>query len=129
MIEITWSTLKDAAYILQSEVGYDFRYIPEDGTCRQGMDCQNWHEDGNGGKVPGCIVGTLLHRLGVPLEAMSKSGMSSDVISGLTYNGIIAKPEEKVTEFLYWAQVAQDNGATWYSAIKIAEGVVRKYKY
>lgn len=123
-IEITYFNIVGASDAILEEVGFDFRYIPEGLDKPQaGQSCYNWHNGADGVMVPGCIVGTILHRLGVSLEDMGKAAGSNDLLYNLTRDGkiTIIGGESRIKTFLRIAQTAQDNGATWHSAIRTAE--------
>ena len=116
---ITANDVLNEARDLAEEVGFDFRYTSEGvDKPERGMDCANWH-DANGEKVPGCIVGTILNRLGVPLDLMNKFdtvGMVRDSIKRDDY--IIELQAYKLLKVM---QIAQDSGATWWSAVRVAQ--------
>jgi len=122
MIEITFHAVLRTAEKVARRVGYDFRYISEGrDEPREQQQCSNWHNSIEGEMVPGCIVGTILHELGVPLERMSKSALANDLIYYLQRQGIIGEVDKRTRCFLSVMQAAQDNGATWHSAVRTAE--------
>ncbi|MFB7027161.1 MULTISPECIES: hypothetical protein [unclassified Streptomyces] len=80
--------------------------------------CFYVHEAEDGTQEPGCIVGQVLHRLGVPLVALKEAetlGASSAV--QLTTQGV----SRDVALFLRFVQRKQDRGSTWSEAV--AEGL------
>ncbi|WP_030997529.1 hypothetical protein [Streptomyces sp. NRRL F-5630] len=75
------------------------------------------HDDGTA--KPGCLVGTVLHRLGVPLVELAKwegEGACSMVPSVTNLEW-----EDTSTLALQTAQEAQDAGVTWAEALAAAE--------
>lgn len=71
------------------------------------------------GPVPGCLVGTVLHRLGVPLDKLAElEGCGAYVVAGMT-----AYMSNDARCALARAQDAQDDGATWAVALAAAENL------
>lgn len=70
------------------------------------------------GDCPGCLIGHVLHRLGVPIDAMWRrehwpaSVMAAEVLSGVSYRSTYA---------LDAAQLMQDYGQPWSRALLDAE--------
>lgn len=122
MIEFTYYDIKRVAEEIIDEKGFDFRYIsPGNSEPKMHQNCYNWTEDENGNKVPSCIVGTILHRLGVPLESMEPNWGSPSILRDLAKHGVIPEvTDRRIQVFLNVAQATQDNGGTWYSAVKAA---------
>jgi hypothetical protein len=88
-------------------------YAPESFT-----NCFYVHprEDGKG-LQPGCVVGELLHRLGVPLETLAKrEGIGAWTLVPETVTGL----SHSVRFFLGKIQNFQDEGHSWGEAYKAA---------
>ncbi|MFF8367871.1 hypothetical protein ACF05W_03455 [Streptomyces lydicus] len=70
------------------------------------------HEDGTLATA-GCVVGTLLHRLGVSLERLSP-------LEGLSATGVLRElgldGDSPLADQLRRVQMSQDHGATWAKA-------------
>ncbi|MGW2919502.1 hypothetical protein ACWDBF_16765 [Streptomyces angustmyceticus] len=78
--------------------------------------CFYVHTDTEGNTVgAGCIVGTVLHRLGVPLEALAR-------VEGLSATGALQSldinPDTHLGEELRKVQIRQDDGETWALAYR-----------
>ncbi|MFE2075215.1 hypothetical protein [Streptomyces misionensis] len=87
----------------------------EDGSCFY------VHVDEDGQEEPGCIVGTVLHRLGVPLaELKEKEGLGSTA----AVRGLALRPSLSLTTVgvLRDIQMRQDRGASWGEAYTGATG-------
>ncbi|MGI5196957.1 hypothetical protein ACQEVY_25560 [Streptomyces sp. CA-288835] len=76
--------------------------------------CFYVHKDEEGNQLgAGCIVGTVLHRLGISLEALSQvEGLSAP--GALT--GLDLDPDTHMGAQLRRVQMAQDRGHTWGQA-------------
>ena len=112
-----------------AERGKDYVY-PADKRIRreetmdgQGM-CRYWHEEDN---TAGCIVGTILHRLGVGAQTLSTyEGSSSNAI----VDRVMPSLSVAARRFLSNAQMTQDRGATWQQAIEgAAECLLREERF
>lgn len=129
MIELSFWAVEDAMEQIVQKVGFEYRYTaPNCDAPFAGQNCYNWHESDSGEKTPGCIVGTVLHHLGVKLEDMEMGGGSNYLIGQLERIEVIKfnseRDKKRILALLRTAQVAQDAGATWYSAFKVASNVV-----
>lgn len=88
--------------------------VPSDERPDPDMSCMYVHGD-----VPGCLIGHVLHRLGVPLGELAKREggaayiVADDFLRGVS-GGVLSR--------LDFAQGAQDSGKTWRDAL-IAAGV------
>ncbi|WBP87026.1 hypothetical protein [Kitasatospora cathayae] len=95
-----------------------FIYSPpehhDDDTAR----CYYVHVDENGdNETPGCLVGAVLNRLGVPLDVLAKyEGSGAGSVSRA-----VANVSDTAALALAVAQDAQDNGAAWSRALEAAE--------
>lgn len=112
---------KGADYVYSSEesVEESVRDSAYDGSCRY------VHHLSDGSKVPGCIVGTLLHdKFGVSIAGlMSEEGKSA------TYAVPFLLPEKFTSttlDMLSAVQINQDGGMTWGEAV---ENVRRGFSY
>lgn len=85
-----------------------------------GISCLYVHRDG-----PGCLVGTVLHRIGVPLDKLATwEGSGAYVVAGMT-----AYMPDTARNALARAQDAQDAGATWSAALAAAENLPRGIEF
>ncbi|MDQ1016674.1 hypothetical protein [Streptomyces afghaniensis] len=77
--------------------------------------CYYVHRDEDGNESAGCIVGTVLHRLGVPLAELRKAETygADAAIPLIGVTGISAS----VSSFLRHVQRKQDRGQTWSNAV------------
>lgn len=91
-------------------------YYPNTPEAPWGTTCYYVHK-GEEQDVAGCIVGTVLHSLGVPLEEFRAA-------EGKNVNGlreILHLPlESRSWSALAEAQTTQDSGQTWADALKYA---------
>ncbi|MGW1859348.1 hypothetical protein [Streptomyces collinus] len=84
------------------------------------LSCFYVHVDGNDEPdTPGCLVGHVLNRLGVPLDRLAMyegTGAGGMVAAVLDVTG---HPDEvgNVVDVLAFTQDAQDNGSTWADAL------------
>ncbi|MEU6704746.1 hypothetical protein [Streptomyces wuyuanensis] len=79
-----------------------------------GATCFYVHTDEAGNRTgPGCIVGTVLHRLGVSLEALSEGeGWPAQSV----LNHLASDLDPELLAKLRRVQMSQDNGDTWAEA-------------
>ena len=69
------------------------------------------------GDTPGCLVGHVLHRLGVPLEELSRhEGKNACSVAADLLDGISSDASWAIEH----AQFRQDLGDTWAEALKAA---------
>ncbi|MFF5433443.1 hypothetical protein ACFY5K_25845 [Streptomyces griseofuscus] len=87
----------------------------------EGGTCFYVHVDDDGQEEPGCIVGTVLHRLGVPLaELKKKEGLGAlAAIRGLEPQVLATHKTQAVLRDI---QIRQDRGAPWGEAYTAATG-------
>lgn len=138
MIEITVNNVISEMKNLKETRG-DYIY-ERDGLSplKDSMTCHNVHSDGEGNLSAGCIVGTVLANLGVPLEAMygthNTTGDSilvserhrydvGDLTSALIADGTIRITDDAVVT-LREAQIKQDTGHTWAESV---DGAIEYY--
>lgn len=72
-------------------------------------------------RQPDCIIGRLLHRLGVDLVLMRgmEGASAHGVLSGLFSTGVLQSEEdEEITDLCYYTQSWQDYGMTWNEAVQ-----------
>ena len=117
-------TLKDARRYAEetiAEKGADYVY-PRDR--RPHSSCLYVYND-----KPDCLVGVILHKAGVPIEALrqcqSQKDSSAIAILPLLRQAGFILTEPEVTQWLINLQHAQDSGDTWGEALRYAEQLVR----
>jgi hypothetical protein len=84
--------------------------------------CYYVHTDKAGKRSAGCLVGAVLARLGVPLEAMQEAGNTTaafEVVPQVIDLGNKADNDFTVN-YLAYLQREQDNGASWGYALASA---------
>jgi hypothetical protein len=118
---LTEENVTDAFKAIIEEFGADYVYR------KRGLadSCFYVHKTPEG-EVPGCIVGQLLHRLGVPLEVLKKrEGRSAWAIfygDALFDEGEADSPVrvegDDLARKIQAVQSAQDHGKTWGEAVK-----------
>ncbi|RKN35962.1 hypothetical protein [Streptomyces hoynatensis] len=104
------------AVLAVADEGPDHVYEQQAGTDM----CRYTHESLSGTLIPGCLIGTALHRLGVPLERLERYE-GEQVLPLLRALGIpvsyaAADPLREVQE-------AQDDGTPWGEAIRFLRGL------
>lgn len=91
-------------------------FFPDQPDAPWGTTCLYVHDEEEG-QIPGCIVGNVMHRLGVPLEDLKK-------VEGDNAHGLIGQLQipvnQHVTRLLNRAQASQDEGQTWGKAVQAA---------
>ncbi|MFF5433444.1 hypothetical protein ACFY5K_25850 [Streptomyces griseofuscus] len=121
MIETSDAKVKEVLREVVSErpdyiySGPEYMHRDEDG-----LACFYVHKDEDGSNVaPGCLIGVVLHRLGVPLEELEKHEgktpvqMLKDVVGGVS---------RKTATILTQAQFEQDEKYPWGEAYARATG-------
>ena len=109
--QITFRQALDGAWAALQEKGYYYVYTNPAGerACSDPLTntaCFNWHQNTN---TPGCIVGNILYRSGVPETKLIFNYRESahsfmDDVTG------------EALDFLVQLQSTQDKGATWGDA-------------
>lgn len=110
-----------ALEVVVAEAGED--YVYESPRHMQGGDesCFYVHRDPDGSDArPGCLVGTALHRLGVPLGELEKHE-GTDAFTMLWH---ITDLPDRARGAFSGAQEAQDTGETWGEALRQAKRVL-----
>lgn len=102
--------------------GKDYVYVNKHGEKATGdgiVQCHYVHGD-----ECGCIVGTVLHSLGVSLYEMSKheGENAEELIRLLEEKGVLTVADES-SKILGTAQLFQDVGETWRVALEKAEAI------
>jgi hypothetical protein len=119
-----------------AEKGADYVYSTE-GFLGMGGACMYVHSKGTAAtdfiaaeiihREPGCIVGHVLHKPGVSLEAMSDCGFEGDDVWGIfpilkNQHGIAFTNKAKAA--LSVAQAVQDDHTSWGDAVRSAKDVI-----
>jgi len=81
--------------------------------------CLYVHSDEEGKRVPGCIVGTVLNRLGVPLEELEKH--EGNAAAAVIENAEIQGLSYDMVSLLRNVQRYQDSGCDWNLALDAAK--------
>jgi hypothetical protein len=112
MIEVTTEQVYRTAREVVAEKP-DYVYInPMGARAGDGANCYYVH-----GNEPGCVVGAVLHRLGVPLEELARFESTNGYIVSATLTNM----EDRTASFLRKLQWYQDNGRNWLTALSDAE--------
>ncbi|MGW9170138.1 hypothetical protein [Streptomyces decoyicus] len=95
-------------------------HFPQDSSSlnpAEQTDCLYVHPGKDESATPGCVVGQVLHRLGVPLEELSL--YEGDDAASVT--SAVLDTASSVYWVLFAAQWEQDSGETWGAALAAAE--------
>ncbi|MFD3361605.1 hypothetical protein ACFWW5_00695 [Streptomyces albidoflavus] len=119
-IKVTPEQVLDVMREVVAEAGEEFMYEPpgEIGTC-----LYVHRTPGDAADVPGCLVGQVLHRLGVPLDELAEHEaeraltMVPEFIDAGKHKGLLALALNR-------AQARQDLGYPWGAALRAAEDVL-----
>jgi hypothetical protein len=143
MIKVTGAVALNLLRYVVKEKGSDYVYVnPRGGSAREGASCYYVHEavteDGGAESVPGCIVGTALHKLGVGFSVMlSEENNSSDSLLEAIMMGRSERDENGEPKFHFTetakhvfraAQSQQDRGHNWGDALQSATADYVSYK-
>lgn len=114
MIELTLARTKEFLAEAVAEKGADFVYVNKYGDQADesgDVTCHYVHGD-----QPGCIVGNVLHRAGVPLDVLGEYEAQNvdDLAAGLF------TAEVGVRSLLLHVQSHQDAGIPWGEAVHLA---------
>lgn len=120
-IVVTKESAIEALKAAVTEKGSDYVYVNGAGESPTSLEdsvrCSYVHWSASSG-VPGCIVGSTLHRLGVPLRDFSEAEYhSAEDLEKYIPNLVF---EDGVGEILQAAQTKQDAGKTWGTAYRAA---------
>jgi len=123
-IVVTYDVLLAALREAVAEKGEDYVYKKRGAA---GNRCVYVHEE-DGKKVPSCIIGNAMHRLGVPLGNLHFLGGSEALFNILVKGGVIADVEPKARDLAMGVQAGQDYGVPWGAAlIQAVEMTERSY--
>lgn len=115
MIELTLARTKELLAEAVAEKGEDFVYTNRDGheVDSDGVTpCHYVHDD-----KPGCIVGNVLHKAGVPLDELSRfEGQDAQEVT----RSVCTVEEGDVIRLLSGVQDRQDRGTAWGEAVSLA---------
>lgn len=128
IVSLTLPAVREAMKAVVAERGEDYDYKAHHSACRY----TQWVEpaEGPATQVPGCLVGAVLNRLGVPLTEMDhwNDSAADDLLHNLREVDDIdyadAEAAEWVGVYLGVAQEVQDHGGsghTWGDALRVAE--------
>lgn len=121
-ITLDFATVKRLVTESITDKGEDHVYTKEGGSCKYVHDVKSkWEYNTEDYDVdftyagPGCLVGEVLHRAGVPLELLYRVNTEGvqDAVDSLAYYGVLGTMERDVTEYLTNLQASQDRGAPW----------------
>lgn len=128
-IEVTLAQVRDAAKAAVEARGSDYIYKNHYDSCRNVQ--HEWDEAAQVSRlVPGCLVGDVMHRLGVPLEPMGAPSIADstadDLLHALKRDDLITTADgetlEMIGSYLMNAQIVQDKeDQTWGNALEAAE--------
>lgn len=123
-ITLTLDAVREAAKAAVAERGEDYIYKNHWDACRN----TQWVTGDNGAEhIPGCFVGDVLHRCGLPLATLAlwDDTTADDLLHNLDRDGHIDGAESLVQDYLVRAQIVQDaEGNTWGQAYAAAEAEV-----
>lgn len=118
MTDITFKSWVELAEKIVSQ-NPDFVYkspIGPDGPCLYVHDRETEAE------APGCLIGHMLHDLGIPIPEYCEGSPASSVLSELAVCLIDHGELDKIEEFSNLLQVQQDYGNQWGQALQYAKG-------
>lgn len=132
MIKIDYNTAVSTANEIIAEAGPDHVYemTVTHGSTR--LVCSYLEEDENGMlTVPSCIVGRILHKLGVPASAMEpyNTGATASQLLGTLSTDELLTFTPKASNFLSKLQLEQDSKEPWGDAMEMAVGEVARFKW
>jgi hypothetical protein len=142
MIDIDLDKAKALVDECIAERGAEYVYEKEGSSCKYVHGVDESIEDEWGDTVenftnatPGCLVGAVLHKAGIPLDKMGTYSRndegSYDLIEHLTSDELVTVSQE-ANNFLGNVQSSQDAGAPWGQAMEAASrGMIldRQYDY
>jgi hypothetical protein len=129
-VNLTLTGVREAMAAAVAERGPDYDYKAVHDSCRYTF----YEQVGDAAVLrPGCLVGDVVHRLGVSLETLAVWNDSGcgDLLEHLCDAGFIEYADGEAAEYvpfyLATAQEIQDvggEGHTWGDALRIAEGTL-----
>lgn len=130
-IDLTVEMIDKVADELLDEYGSDFHYSNPNIPGWTSLHACHYVHYVDGENVPGCIVGHILNRLGVPLEEMDTERFGNtpadNLLESLADRGIISLESVtngRISGYLKTAQYKQDTGNHWGYAIACARGAI-----
>lgn len=118
MITLTFEKTKQLLREAVAEKGEDYVY-KNPSTQYSHAACEYTHTV-EGKTTPGCLVGNVLYRAGVPLKELTlREGSAYNLFPTLEQDRIISF-DEKASWLLKEAQRRQDNGWTWGDSESLA---------
>lgn len=121
MEALTYDRAVELAREVVAEFGEDYVY-PESVKVSEyeatPPTCVYVHDD-----KPSCLVGQILHKYGVSLEALSLN----EFRGAWTVSGTLADADDKARFFLSSAQDSQDKGEPWGTAVEFGLSQVKTY--
>ncbi|MFI0211975.1 hypothetical protein ACH4OV_25305 [Streptomyces diastaticus] len=119
-IKVTPEQVLDVMREVVAEAGEEFVYEPPTGL---GVCLYVHRPHGGGASVPGCLVGQVLHRLGVPLDELTEheAQLARTMAPKLVDAG---EGADLLVTALDNAQAIQDGGHSWGAALRAAEEVL-----
>lgn len=114
MIDLTFARTVELLREAIEERGENYVYK----SPTQGSSCLYVHHNGQGGSTAGCIVGWVLHKAGVPLEALTRceNHPAVAVLEALESEGEGLRYEREAGVLLRRVQQWQDAGEPWGTA-------------
>ena len=103
---ISYEALRDRCLDLVAEKGDDFTGTPG----------RYFRGDGS----PGCLLGELAARDGATKSQLDIAGVNMGGVSHLVELGYLVPTDERTLNALSRLQMYNDQGATWYTAVKFA---------
>jgi hypothetical protein len=127
-IQVTLDAVREAAKAAVADRGEGYIYKDHYDACRNTQWQRISNEEGEAMmQVPGCLVGDVLHRIGVPLPDLATwdDTTADDLLANLLAHNHVESVAEGVETYLVAAQVMQDTeGMTWGMALASAEASV-----
>ncbi len=107
------------------EAGHDYRYTMRMGGMNNGGKACFYVHEGE----PDCIVGRVLHRLGVPLDVLRANDLAGNLsvsAGAFSLEGSPVQPGREALTILATAQRLQDQGNTWGECLRVAQADAQK---
>lgn len=119
-INVTGSAVLDTLREVVAERP-DYVYSAPEDQVTESLSCYYVHGSGSDA-TPGCVVGHVLNRLGVPLEVLSTyEGRDADYVAARVLD-VSDDWAADAPHALAVAQIEQDRGAAWGKALARALG-------
>lgn len=117
MIELTLARTNELLDEIVSDFGADYAYPYT--VCR-------YVQESPAGPAPSCLVGHVLHRAGVPLDALALNAPADVKVQILTAHGIL-RAEPDAVRLLTNAQRAQDKHTPWGDSVTAGRAYLEAY--